>query len=204
VHRSIKRPQSRPALRPINQSNSYPCVGVPSRDMSGRDLERADECVPKREAVAEVDCASRKLSGQPDPGDVPITGNSLPTTHLDRVPVFGRGAFPPPADLVTSAPGAAFILELCVIGETGDNRVGVASLGRPQVSRNSGWKVESCPIEVDRSPRIGTPSPSNSSRWRCPLGMLPSARMTRCHGRSSCVVASTRPTSRGASGSSSP
>src|SRR5205814_10048489 len=50
-----------------------------------------------------------------------------------------------------------------------------------------------------RSPLQTTPSLTTRSRWRLPFGMLPSACTTRCHGTHSSVVASTRPTSRGAS-----
>jgi hypothetical protein len=54
-----------------------------------------------------------------------------------------------------------------------------------------------------RSPRIGTPSRISSSRCTGPFGRLPSERTTRCQGNP-WVVASTRPTSRGARGSMSP
>src|SRR5207244_9468119 len=50
-----------------------------------------------------------------------------------------------------------------------------------------------------RSPLKTTPSLTSRSRWRLPFGMLPSACTTRCHGTRWLVVASTRPTSRGAS-----
>src|SRR5439155_24740396 len=50
-----------------------------------------------------------------------------------------------------------------------------------------------------RLPLKTTPSLTSRSRWRLPLGMLPSACTTRCHGTGNLVVASTRPTSRGAS-----
>ena len=52
--------------------------------------------------------------------------------------------------------------------------------------------------------RIGTPSSASRTRWTSPIGRLPSARTTRCHGTPSCVVESTWPTSRGASGAMSP
>src|SRR5216683_1458411 len=55
-----------------------------------------------------------------------------------------------------------------------------------------------------RSPFMTTPSLTRRSRWRLPFGMLPSACTTRCQGTRALVVASTMPTSRGASRSIRP
>jgi 23S rRNA (adenine2030-N6)-methyltransferase len=45
-----------------------------------------------------------------------------------------------------------------------------------------------------RSPRMTTPSSRRRRRWRRPIGIVPSARTTRCHGTSSGAVARTLPT----------
>src|SRR3954467_11255058 len=56
-----------------------------------------------------------------------------------------------------------------------------------------------------REPRNGTPSASSRARWRGPLAGDPSARTTRCHGRSGSSQAwSTEPAKRGAPGETSP
>ena len=67
----------------------------------------------------------------------------------------------------------------------------------PAIQSSRGSRASS---RSTRSPRIGTPSATSSLRCALPCGRVPSARTTRCQGRS-CVCERICPTSRGASGS---
>jgi len=107
------------------------------------------------------------------------------------------------AGSITYAGGTQRIASRIGVGRTRSRRATsfIASANEtPAIQSSRGSRASS---RSTRSPRIGTPSATSSLRCASPCGRVPSARTTRCQGRS-CVCERIRPTSRGASGSTSP
>src|SRR2546428_13393172 len=106
------QPGNRPSRAALGDGSPSATFSRRLSEPSGCDFEEADQPVAKRECIAEVGRSPWEVSSQPDPGDIAIAPDSLPSANLDRVLVFIRGSLPPPADLWVSPPVASPIAGL--------------------------------------------------------------------------------------------